>query len=330
MKVSVIVPIYNVESYVRECIESIINQTLEDIEVILVNDGSTDRSIEIIEDLLTIHKNIILINKENGGLSSARNTGLSYATGDYVCFVDSDDYLHPNYLQFLYNEAVNNKLDVAVGGYCKKLIDGSIIQVARKQELINLGVISGKNYLYNQLLIDDYQMEVWDDLYDRHFLVKYNLNFCEGLIHEDEEFTPKVFLLAERVKVIGQYGYIYRQRSGSIMSNLPTLKNIEGFNYTIDSLCNHFNNEKDEEIKVVLSLLINNLVKRNINKISIGNITDKTYLLRKMSHKSILKIMNYSKKNTLKEYVRYKILFIFPNEYLKIRGLKTRFFNKSF
>ena len=111
-KVSVIVPVYNVEEYLERCLDSLVNQTLKDIEIIIVNDGSTDGSKEIIQKYLNKYKNIVYLEKENGGLSSARNYGIPYAKGEYIGFVDSDDYVEITMYENMYNKAIEEKSDM--------------------------------------------------------------------------------------------------------------------------------------------------------------------------------------------------------------------------
>ncbi len=233
MKVSVVIPVYNVQDYIVECLESIMAQELKDIEVIIVNDGSTDNSICNIQNIIDNNSNIRLINKVNGGLSSARNTGLSHAKGEYVLFVDSDDYLEKDFLYKLYNEAKNYDLDIACGGYKKYFANGGIEKKTRNDELMDLGVVKGVDFLLVQLENNDYRMEVWDDLYRREFLINNNLLFTEDLLHEDEDFTPRALLVANRVKLVNTYGYLYRQRENSIMSTKCTIKNVESIYYII-------------------------------------------------------------------------------------------------
>ncbi len=114
-KVSVIVPVYNVEKYLEECIESLINQTLTDIEIICINDGSTDNSLKILEELQKKDNRIKIINQKNSGVSSARNNGIENATGEYIGFVDSDDWIDSDYYEKLYNTAKKYNSDIAAG-----------------------------------------------------------------------------------------------------------------------------------------------------------------------------------------------------------------------
>lgn len=122
VKVSVIVPIYNTEKYLNKCVDSLVNQTLEDIEIILINDGSTDRSGEIADYYSQKEVRVKCIHKENSGVSNSRNLGIKFAKGQYVAFVDSDDWCDSNMLEGLYNHAISNNADVVIAGYVKELI----------------------------------------------------------------------------------------------------------------------------------------------------------------------------------------------------------------
>ena len=113
-KISIIVPVYNVESYLSNCIDSILNQTFKDFELILVNDGSTDKSLEICKHYKNMDDRIFIIDKKNGGLSSARNAGLDIIKGEYIGFVDSDDYIHPQMYELLYKQIIENEADISM------------------------------------------------------------------------------------------------------------------------------------------------------------------------------------------------------------------------
>lgn len=283
MKVSVVIPVYNVQDYIVECLESIMAQELKDIEVIIVNDGSTDNSICNIQNIIDNNSNIRLINKVNGGLSSARNTGLSHAKGEYVLFVDSDDYLEKDFLYKLYNEAKNYDLDIACGGYKKCFANGAIEKKTRNDELMDLGVVKGVDFLLVQLENNDYRMEVWDDLYRREFLINNNLLFTEDLLHEDEDFTPRALLVANRVKLVNTYGYLYRQRENSIMSTKCTIKNVESIYYIIHEFRRLFEGSKNEVEKKCLSRLILIMVDIYFGKILSSNEEKKFDLAKKMN-----------------------------------------------
>ena len=225
VKVSIIVPVFNVEKYVRECLISIQNQTLKEIEIILINDGSTDDSIQNIADLIDRDKRIILINQKNGGLSSARNTGLEYAKGEYISFIDSDDYLNDKFLECLYIEAKRENLDIVRGSFQRpkdsdnKLAWEDVDVNKLKPDLVITG-----GELLKLLSIYNLKMMVWLSLYKRDFLDSNHLRFEEGIILEDVEFMPRVLLLARRVRAIKRKNYFYRVREDSILGNIQNSK----------------------------------------------------------------------------------------------------------
>lgn len=290
VKVSVIVPVYNVQEYIRECILSLLNQTLNEIEIIIVNDGTPDHSIQVINDLIQSKENIILINKENGGLSSARNEGLKYATGEYISFVDSDDYINPTFLEKLYNVAKKNDLDIAFGGYTRLLTDNEKFEKLRTDMLFSNKVVEGTKFLHQQLSLNDYRMEVWDDLYKRKFLIENELMFINGILHEDEEFTPKALLKAKRVMLIDSYDYIYRERTNSIMTKKPTLKTIQSLQVILEKMLLLYEVEKTQTGKDSLTRLIYIMTHYLELNLTQSNLDNKAELFREVPIKRINKI----------------------------------------
>lgn len=212
MKLSVIVPVYNVEQWVERCIESVYNQNLDekDFEVIVVNDGTKDKSIEIVEAIATEKSNIRIIHQVNQGLSAARNTGLLNATGDYVWFLDSDDCIEPETLEPLLNHAIEEKLDVLCFGINLMYDDG---RKERYEIPFEKGVMSGSSFLTKVGM----PPAAWCALYRREYLLEKNLLFMVGVLHEDQEFTPRAYYLAKRIEYVPTVVYNYAQRDGSIM-----------------------------------------------------------------------------------------------------------------
>ncbi len=210
MKFSIIVPIYNVEEYLNKCIESITGQPFDDYEVICVNDGSTDNSRVILTKWESKHSQIKVIDRENGGLSAARNTGLKAAQGDYVLFVDSDDWIDPSTLNRLEEECTDEDM---ICFACRRTNDDSYDRLPSEQS-------TGWDY-YNRHALEARKVPfvcVWQRCYRREFLIENNLYFREGILHEDNEFTPRACLFAKSVKVIPDVLYNYRVRPGSIMT----------------------------------------------------------------------------------------------------------------
>lgn len=216
MLFSVIIPVYNVEPYLRECLESVLNQTFTNWEGICVNDGSTDRSAAILEEYAEKDRRFKVITQPNGGLSAARNTGLDAAKGDYVLFLDSDDWLKLNAL-----EVIANALD----GEDMLCFSGMRYYEETKSfnpadPLMEKAYNSGMSYYDDiALLHRDFAFVcVVLRAYKRSFLVENGLRFKEGIFHEDNLFTPMVCYYAGRVRQIKDCLYDYRVRSSSIMT----------------------------------------------------------------------------------------------------------------
>jgi len=231
IELSIVVPIYNVELYLEECLDSIYDIKNIKKEVILVNDGSTDNSLKIAKKYKDKYPNITkVINKKNGGLSSARNAGIEVATGEYISFIDSDDFIDSKNYEKFFKEGRSNNLDIIVGTPIK-YIDGKLNKFFRDNSLEKLGITDGVRFLEESIKSNCYRMEVWDDIYRLDLLKKNRILFFEKLIHEDELFTPLVFLKAKRVKLIDINFYYYRQRPGSIMSSLKKIIRLNSINF---------------------------------------------------------------------------------------------------
>lgn len=220
IKISIIVPIYNVETYLKRCILSIINQTYSNIEIILVNDGSKDDSLKICQEFAKEDTRIKVIDKENGGLSDARNAGLLVATGEYVLFVDSDDYIELDSCEKFIDILKDNNVDIITAN--AKVIKKNMVEFLKHSQYANKNSIDGINYLKNELQNKTMSMAAVLNCYNLDFLRKNNLTFKKGILHEDEEFTPRAFIRADSVFHIDYcfYNYIIRENSISTSKNL--------------------------------------------------------------------------------------------------------------
>lgn len=210
MKFSIVVPVYNVEAYLDDCLRSLQTQDYSDYEVICVNDGSTDGSRKILTAWEKRMPQTRVIDRANGGLSAARNTGLAAATGDYVVFVDSDDWVEPTMLNRLAEEANGEDM---VCFACRRTDNNAHDTLHPEQ--------SGGWEYYNRHALEHREVAfvcVWQRCYRREFLIENGLRFREGILHEDNEFTPRVCLKAKKTKVIPDVLYNYRVRPGSIMT----------------------------------------------------------------------------------------------------------------
>ena len=215
-KVSVIVPIYNVEKYLEKCINSLLSQTLEDIQIILVNDGSKDNSGNIAREYEKNNKNrIIYVEKENGGLSDARNYGLKYATSDFIAFLDSDDYIEKNAYEEMYNKAIEENADYVECDFIwefpnKIRVDKQYPYKNKKEMLSFVRVVAWNKLIKRQLIIDN------------------NLEFPKGLRYEDIEFTYKLIPFVNKFAYVDKPFIHYVQREGSI-ANVQNERTAEIF-----------------------------------------------------------------------------------------------------
>ena len=219
MILSIIIPVYNVGGYLKQCVESALSQNIpdSDYEIILVNDGSTDGSLIIAEEFSRKYNHISLYSQRNMGLSAARNTGLNYAKGDYVWFVDSDDFIEKNCLKDIVDQLNNNQLEglrLRPVRYCNGICDYD-------NRLILNGIVTGLMCLEKR---KSYREAVWLTIYKRRFLEKYGLRFMVGKIHEDNEFTPKAYYYMKRLKFLDKHYYYYRFNSSSLTKDNTLLK----------------------------------------------------------------------------------------------------------
>jgi glycosyltransferase involved in cell wall biosynthesis len=239
IKVSIILPIYNVAPYLEEAFESIINQTLKEIEIIAVNDGSTDNSQEVIEKYTKQDERIIALSQNNQGLSGARNTALLHAKGEYIYMMDSDDVLSsPDALQTCYEYAKKNQADfIFFDG--ERFMDGSnqsISKIARTH-LVKENIQYRGEYLLNLMLDKNvHNSVVWLLLINKQYLDSTGLQFYSGIIHEDELFTTILTLNSNSIYCIKQSFVKHRIRPTSIMGNKYTKKNIDCYLTVFDEL----------------------------------------------------------------------------------------------
>ena len=224
--ISIIVPVYNVEKYLPRCLDSIVTQTLRDIEIICVNDGTKDNSVSILNEYAAKDNRIKIIHKKNGGLSSARNEGMKYATAEYIGFVDSDDWIEPDTYELAYNAMIVNNVDL-VCWYAQIEIENGLIYDDNElqnhrdyHKINNIGFFEVTDEVFHKCTVT-----AWNKLYKKSIIKKYNLSFPHGFLHEDVEFFFKYALVCQSVYFIDKYLIHYLQRSGSIMSDKVNNRN---------------------------------------------------------------------------------------------------------
>ena len=259
--VSVIIPVYNVEKYLQQCIDSVRNQTYSDLEIIVVDDGSTDNSGCICDRYATTDERIIVIHKENGGLSEARNTGLSIARGEYVYYLDSDDYLRENAIEILVERASQERADFVFFD-CETIYEDFEDSEYREEffKKHTYDTDSGTRVLKAQQDQYEYCPCVPFMFFRRDFLNQNELRFENGMMHEDELFTVLAYIHAKIVAQVKHRLYIRRLRANSIMSDKVSLKSIDGVRICIEKLLKErvAYNEKSDE-RGVLEAAVRNL-----------------------------------------------------------------------
>ncbi len=213
--VSVIIPVFNVESYLREALDSVINQTYENLDIIVINDGSTDKSGIICDEYALKDSRIRVIHQNNKGLSAARNAGLNAMNGDLVVFLDSDDAYLPEYVSTLVKTQIQERTDIVVCRYTlhKEISKSSINHKITVRPTINKGSLSRIEAL-NALVRNEINFSVWNKLYKRELWN--NIRFPENHVYEDIATTHLVMNLCKKVTVIDNVLYMHRQRDGSI------------------------------------------------------------------------------------------------------------------
>lgn len=212
-KVSVIVPVYNVEKYLENCLETLISQTLKDIEIICINDGSKDSSPDILKKYALNDERIKIIDKHNEGLSAARNDGLNVATGEYIGFVDSDDWVDLNFYEKLYNAAKKHNAEVACGNIIR--CGNRITKYKLKFE--NEQFITDNVEKLKATKIPKYNY-VWNKIYKRTSLQNLNITFPYGRYYEDMCWSIKILYYLNGLVTVPECAYYYRRNEYSIVS----------------------------------------------------------------------------------------------------------------
>ena len=225
-KISVIVPVYNVEEYLKKCLDSVCNQTFEDIEIICINDGSTDSSPDILQSYAKKNSRIkVYNNNENKGLGFVRNRGMEYATGDYVYFIDSDDYMALNTLELAYNNITSNNADMVIFKYIFCRTDDSFT-VERFDIEKKFPGADFNNFTVTYKSMKDFVLfgssPPWHKLFKRDFLNKYDdMTFPTNIAYEDILFHVKTMLRASSISILPEYLYFYNKSNSSSISNDP-------------------------------------------------------------------------------------------------------------
>jgi glycosyltransferase involved in cell wall biosynthesis len=253
IKISLIIPVYNVEQYLEKCLTSCIKQDipLEEYEIIIINDGAKDNSLSIAERFEKEYKNITVYSQENQGLSAARNKGLSLAKGEYVWFIDSDDWIQNHCLSKILTHIENKDIDVIAMGYIKAF-DNS--KENYSVDYHNKEINNGKT-----LLTSDFYTPAQLYIYRKKFLENNSLFFYVGIFHEDSEFTPRMLYYASKIKILEEPIYYFYKRPNSITTSVNPKKAFD-----LIKVCNSLS-EFSTSILPEYKIKFDNIISTNIN-----------------------------------------------------------------
>lgn len=275
MRVSLIIPVYNVEAFLERCLDSVECQTYKDTEVIIVNDGSTDNSPEIIDRYVAKNPNFKCFTIENSGQGGARNYGLEQATGEYIAFLDSDDYIAENCIEKLVLTAQNEDSDIVVCNNYDVREDGTIIsEVKSNITNVTTSVFKNPELLFNRVA-------PWGKLFKKSIFG--DLRFATRVWYEDMRLIPKLYLNAQKISYIEDSLFYYVQRAGSTMNNTNAKRNLEIIDAFEDIISyfnrNNFYERFEDELKF---LIIDHIAVATVTRVALCNGSEKKEVLKKL------------------------------------------------
>lgn len=296
-KVSVIIPVYNTEDYVQECIKSICNQSLNEIEIIAINDGSTDNSLTILKEYAKKDSRIKVHSQTNRGLSSTRNIGMELAEGEYIYFMDSDDLLHPEALDICYQKSKKENLDfVFFDGetFCEGTIFNQPIFNYQHTNGLADKIYKGVDIFEILINKNQYTPSVCLNFINKEFVSKFNLKFYPNILHEDQLFTCIMYMYAERVGFIPLIFFYRRVHSDSIMTRRFAWRNIQSYFIVADELID-FSKTKSIQIQTNIKKLLNQMLNAAVWQAYIMSFKERL----KLFHICLTKYKNYINIRTL-------------------------------
>lgn len=323
--ISIIVPVYKVEKYIENCIKSLINQTYKNLEIILIDDGSPDRSGEICDKYASLDNRIKVFHFENGGVSAARNKGVEYAKGDYIGFVDSDDWVDHDMYETLFRLINEYTADIAICGY-REIYPDKVEEMSNK----DIKVMNNLEALELNILNDiDYQIctAPWNKLYKKE-IVK-NIKFPEGKVYEDIIFTTKALIESNKCvyQGISKYNYL-AERTGSTMNMGFNSRSITD---ELPLLWDRINLLKDKDVDYLYKLALDSFVSKLLYYYSMldlyGHSSENN--LNEIINKYIQYVNNYSKDLNKVQRIKLRLFETMPNilkffYYKKMELGKTR------
>lgn len=293
-KISVIVPIYNAEKYLEKCLNSLINQTLQDVEILLINDGSSDNSQNIIDKYQSSSLNIKSFYQKNAGQAAARNLGIKNSTGEFIAFVDSDDYLELTAYEKAYNYAIKKNLDIV----CFKFYE-EINQIKNESNYYNFeNSNTNIKYILNET-------SPCNKIIKRNLLKKYQLEFIEDYIYEDLELIPRLALYTDKIGFLNEYLYTYVIHENSTMRQKKYNKKMDSIYVVMDSLKKSFGNSKyNKELEFIfIEHLLHGAVLRYLDYEEGNKDVENISRIMKENFPNWKKNIYYKEKN-----IKYKII----------------------
>lgn len=310
-KVSVIIPVYNVEKYIDKCLNSVINQTLKDIEIIIVNDGSPDNSQSIIDEYSRKDKRIISLIQENGRQGKARNNGLKHATGEYISFIDSDDYIESDMLEKMYNKAKEEDSDIVICSNYNiyEATNGNEV-IFIDEKLMEDSIDNKKNKLLNII-------SPCCKIYKRSLIQNSNIFFMEKLYYEDLAFSIKSLVLSNKISYVNEPLYYYIIHEGSTMTSTNVIRNLDIIN-AFEDIITFLKDKKmyKNYYSEIEFMAINNLYISTIVRIIRSNVSknEKKKIINKLLKYFYDNFNNYKKNKYLSTLNKNrKIIYILIN-----------------
>lgn len=321
-KVSIIIPVYNVEKYLSECLDSVVNQTFKDIEIICVNDGSTDTSLDILNEYAKKDNRIKIFSQENQGVSEARNKGINESTGEYICFLDSDDWYKKYYVEKQYNQIIKTGADISI---CSVSLYNNNTHQYKDRKLHDIKNITKSDREYctykdlKSYLFTNFEPAL--RMYKKSFFIENNLYYPKGVIFEDVTVSIKSIVLASKITFVKECLFYYRMsRNGSIMYDVKNKKNITDlfiFLKKVEIFLKKQNKYKELEYYFLLFVLRQVKLYKNIKQKEIKKEYEKQY-------KDYFKYLEIKKK--IKQYPKLKNIYL--KNFSRIRFIYKKILQK--
>lgn len=319
IKISILIPVYNTGKFLEKCLESVVNQNLKEIEIICVNDGSIDNSLEILQNFAQKDKRIIIIDKENGGLTTARNAALKIAKGKYCLNIDSDDWIEQGYFEAMYERAEKDNLDIVISDIKKWDEKKDEIEEIKDLDIGNNDIIDNYTYL-KELYTTNFLNYTWNKLIKRELYIKNQIFYDENIfLLEDAEVLGRLIYFAKRIGKVNKSFYYYRIGNNNSSGKI-VFKNLTDVLECYEHLEKFFIDKKEFELKNMISKIKNIDIISSILKGYYSNykeypafINKYLKIIKKDKYMSLNDILKAKKKKYL---LRYNLIKLFQNKQL--------------